>query len=315
MDQVLARSSAAVTVTATAVTLLDWLYVADYSGLTLIVDNVGGGGAAAISTLLVDNSDDGGATISTHGSNLLASGSIASGKAQAFSLVPTGSWIKVTAAVANLTTTAKLTLLASTSACRICTLADLKDRLGISVTIHDILLARIIKGMEAIFNKETKRTLILNAADVTEYYTGLSTLLQLKRYPVVSITTIRESEIYDFTNATVLTANDGYRIINGGKNGIIKRLYQNWLDTEDAIEIVYKGGYCAAGVTAETSETELPDDLREAAIMQASFIFKRKDDIGLTANSFQGGSISSFSAMDFLPLVKDILQNYRRPII
>jgi len=57
----------------------------------------------------------------------------------------------------------------------------------------------------------------------------------------------------------------------------------------------------------------MPADLREAAIEQATFLWKRKDDIGLSAVGFEGGSVSKFSAVELLPMVRQILDNYRRP--
>ena len=78
------------------------------------------------------------------------------------------------------------------------------------------------------------------------------------------------------------------------------------------IRVVYKGGYVAPADTVDTGETALPDDLREAAIEQSQFIFKRRNDIGLTSVSTNGMSISKYSAMDLLPNVKKILERYRR---
>jgi len=120
--------------------------------------------------------------------------------------------------------------------------------------------------------------------------------------------------LLDWTNIESLA---GFTIIveNAGAEGIIYSIYSNWFGGPDCIEIIYRGGYCAAGQTPGDGETAMPADLREAAIEQASFIFKRKDDIGLAGVGFEGGSISKFSAMKLLPLVEDVLKKYRRPQI
>jgi len=47
-------------------------------------------------------------------------------------------------------------LLADSVTGRICTLTDVKDRLGISDTEHDKAINRIISGLEAIFDGHTK---------------------------------------------------------------------------------------------------------------------------------------------------------------
>ncbi|RKY07919.1 MAG: hypothetical protein DRP56_04935 [Planctomycetota bacterium] len=195
----------------------------------------------------------------------------------------------------------------------LCTRDDIKDRLGIasSDTDHDDVIDQIILGFAARANSFTGRILIVTAADVTEYYTGGCNRLRLKRYPVISITTVIESWDYGF-DETALTANTDYRQLASGVEGYLFRMYNNWLTVPDGIQIIYRGGYCAAGVTPSGDEIALPDDLREAAILQCCFIFKRKDDIGLAGVSFAGGGFSKFEAVKLLPEVESILKSYRR---
>ena len=197
------------------------------------------------------------------------------------------------------------------SAGRICTLADVKDRLGESGVEHDTLLNRLIASLESMFDSYTGRSMIVPSADVTEYYSGRGPFLQLRRYPVVAITSIKEAVDYDFTAADALVANTDYRIVNNGLNGILVRIYSVWDALQDSIQVIYRGGYCAAGVTPGEGKTALPDDLREVAIEQAVYFFKRRDDLGLSSVSFQGGSISKFAPMDLLPIVKRVLDNYK----
>lgn len=199
----------------------------------------------------------------------------------------------------------------------ICTLNDVKTRLGhdLAGDEHDTALTSVIEGIQGIFENECQRKLFIPAADVTEYYTGQSDMLMVKRYPIVSVTSIKEAYDYDFDNADALTENDNFRILNGGKSGVIKRIHTRWQSQDDGIQIIYSGGFCAAGVEPEAGETALPSDLREAAIEQASFIYKRKDDIGLSAQSFGDASMSKFSRIELLPMVKAILKDHRRPML
>jgi len=194
---------------------------------------------------------------------------------------------------------------------RLCTLTDVKDRLGIENTDYDTVLSRIIAGLEFMFNTYTQRNLIVTASDITEYYTGSGAYLQLRRYPIVAITSIKSAIDYDFDSADALTADTDYRLINNGLSGIIYRICACWPFTPDATQVVYRGGYTAAGAVPGDGETALPDDIREASIEQACLFFKRKDDLGLSAVSFEGGSIQKFSSMDFLPFVKQTLESYR----
>jgi len=194
----------------------------------------------------------------------------------------------------------------------ICTLADVKERLGLSDE-HDSVITRIITSIEGIFNSYTKRKLIVTETDVTEYYSPEGNYLQLNRWPVVNITTLKQALDYNFDDADEFDANNGYRLVNGGANGIIYFPIYKPVEIPDSIQVIYRGSFCSAGQTPGEGEYAMPADLREAAIEQATFIFKRRDDIGLSGVSMQGGSISKFSDMELLPMVKQVLDNYRRP--
>lgn len=194
----------------------------------------------------------------------------------------------------------------------ICTLLDVKTRLGLDDTEYDDILTMIINGVDSIFDARTFRTLIAPATDITETYTGIGLYLSLAAYPVISITSIIESWQHNFATGTVLVDGTDYWQMSAGKNGILYRNIGSWMDRPDCTQVIYRAGYCAAGVTPEAGEHILPDDLREAAIEQSSLIFKRRDDIGLSAQGFDGGSVSKFSQLKLLPMVEDTLKHYRR---
>lgn len=201
----------------------------------------------------------------------------------------------------------------SGSSSGVCTTDDVKLRLGISDSDYDDMIAAIVAGLTGRFDAFCGRTLLLTAADVTEYYTGLSQYLQLGRYPLISITSIKEAWDRDFDNADALTAEDDYWPMSLGKNGIIFREAIVWPRKPDSIQVIYRGGYTAAGETPGSSESALPAGIREAAIMQATMVYKRRDDIGLSAVGFDGGSMNKFQAMKLLPDVEEVLKQYRRP--
>lgn len=316
MPELVAKTSAAIAVDEDLTTLLDWVNIESVSGFTLVVDNAGGGSANDITDVQIDTSEDGGVTPSLDQHDGVPAVPIASGKASQGTFTETAAFLRVRACcAAGEDTTAEAHLLADSVTGRICMLTDVKDRLGISDTEHDMAINRIISGLESIFDQHTNRNLLVNASDVTEYYSAISgeKRIVLNRYPIVSVTSIKESYSYDFAAVTALTEDTDYRLLRGGKNGILYRIYTNWAAFEDGIQVIYRGGYCSAGQTPGSSEFALPADLREAAIEQASFFFKRRDDLGLAGVSFEGGSISKFSSMDLLPMVKKILDNYKKP--
>ena len=314
MPELVAKTSEAVAVDEDLTTLIDWVNIELVSGFTIIVENAGGGSANALTDVQIDTSDDGGITPSLDQHAGVPAVPIASGVAKTGIFTETAKFLRVRATcAAGEDTTAGAVLLADSSAGRICTLADVKERLGLADTEYDLAINRIIVGLEAIFNTETRRQLLVTATDVTDYYAGMGGILQIKRYPIVSVTSIKEALDFDFASATALIADTDYRQLTNGENGMLYRLYKNWSQVPDSIQLLYRGGYCSAGQTPGEGEFALPADLREAAIEQASFIFKRRDDIGLSGVGFEGGSLSKFSAMKLLPMVEDILKNYRRP--
>jgi hypothetical protein len=190
----------------------------------------------------------------------------------------------------------------------LCLITDIKTRLGIGAE-NDAILTAIVAGVTGLIESFCNRKLILPSANVTECLSGGCEFIQLRYYPIVSITTLKETfGDFDFTNATALVANTDYRIVGGGEHGIIQRMYTNWPDGLDAVQAVYKGGYVAAGTTPGTGETAVPADLKELAILQCCHLFKRRDDIGLSSVSAMGGSVNVFSELNLLPIVKDGLR-------
>ena len=313
MAELIAKTSTAVAVDEDLTVLLDWLNIDSVSGFTIVVGNAGGGSANDISDVQIDTSVDGGVTVLTDRHAGVPAVPIASARAAVGTFTETAAYVRVRAkCAAGQDTTATAILSADSATGRICTLTDVKGRLGVSDTDYDTMISGIISGLDSVFESYTQRSLLLNAVDVTEYYTGLSSMLQLRRYPVVSITSIKEALTYDFAGETALTEDEDYHLMSGGKKGILYRIFMNWSRTRDSVQVIYKGGYCSAGQAPGAAEFAMPADLREAAIEQATFIFKRKDDIGLASVSFEGGSINKFSPMVLLPMVKTILDDYRR---
>jgi len=314
--ELIAQTAAAVAVDDDLTTLIDWTNIELFAGatFTLIVTNVGGGSADDLTDVTIDTSVDGGTTVLTDQHAGVPAVPIADGNSPSGTFTETAAFVRVRAVcTTDEDTTATALLLASTVSPRLCTLADVKERLGLTVTDHDILLARIVLGIVSVFEGHCEHPLIQTAADVTEYLSGRGTHLQLSRYPVISITSIKESWDWDFDSADALTANTDYRLVNDGVKGILYRCYTTWpRDIPDSVQAVYRGGYCPAGSAPGTGEISLPADLREAAIEQATLLFKRRDDIGLSGVGFDGGSISKFSKLELLPLVKEVLEKYRR---
>jgi hypothetical protein len=314
--ELVAKTSAAVAVSDELTTLLDWTSIESLSGFTVIIENAGGGSADNITDIQIDTSEDGGLTSVLDAHAGVPAVPIAAGAAKKGAFTETAKFIRVRALCGTDDDTTVIAFLMADSALgRICTLADVKDRLGITTAEYDIAINRIIVSLADLFDRYTNRNLIITTLPVTEYYFAAGPWLRVKRYPLVTLTSIKESYSYDFDNAVALVEDTDYRLVDDGAKGLIFRLAGIWPYLPDSIQVIFRGGYTAAGQTPAAGEVALPNDLRDAAIMQTSFIFKRRLDIGLISQSSDGGSISSFSAMDLLPLVKQTLDNNKRQII
>ncbi|MDH4203613.1 MAG: phage head-tail connector protein [Phycisphaerae bacterium] len=195
-----------------------------------------------------------------------------------------------------------------------CTLADIKDRIGEDGSDYDDVLNQINASVTDQFESYCGRKLIVTASDVTEYHTGLCHLLHLRRYPIVSITSVKESWTNDFVNDVEdLTENTDFRQASGGANGVLHKMYGTWACAFEAVQVIYRGGFCAAGVTPTGNEVALPADLREAGIQQNLFLFKRKSaDIGLSGQTFEDGGFQKHETGGIIKSVRETLDQYKR---
>lgn len=292
--------------------LIDWIDISGSQSLNLVVINDGEAEDNAIASLLLETSNDGGVTLASEATELLTA-PIALTASKTIAITPTTTHMRLKAACAeDESTQASAYLMADSIEGAICTLADIKTRLAITSTDYDIMIRAIVNGIERLFCNYCGREFIVPVSDITEYYSGQGARLQLRRYPLVSITSIKQSSFYDFDNADSLVADTDYRILNNGKEGILYRVNRQWLGLDDSIQIVYRAGYQAAGAQPATGFEPMPADLREAAIQQCCLVFKRRDDIGLSGVSFDGGSMNKFTSLDLLPLVKQTLEQYKR---
>lgn len=63
-----------------------------------------------------------------------------------------------------------------------------------------------------------------------------------------------------------------------------------------------------------THQKPVPDDIVEACIQQAQFVYQRRETLGLTAAGAQGGSFSAYAQDKLLPGVAETMRAYKRLI-
>src|SRR5207249_3865919 len=76
--------------------------------------------------------------------------------------------------------------------------------------------------------------------------------------------------------------------------------------------VTYAGGYVLPGTIPIGNQTALPDELEAACIEQTTYWYQRRNQLGLTSISGEGGSIQQFSSLDLLPHIRAILKAYER---
>lgn len=90
--------------------------------------------------------------------------------------------------------------------------------------------------------------------------------------------------------------------------GIIERVgcigWSGW-SMPETIKVTYTGGYLTDNAVG------CPADLKVAAITQAKILFDRRDQMGITGQSLEGGSISLLTPTNLPRAVTITLDNYR----
>lgn len=300
-----------VTLTDSATVVLDWVRIDDYADFTVVLSN--SGDTNAVTDAVLQLSADGSTVSDTVTLDLPAAGIAALTAYVSDTQTLDAAYARLVANCdSNLTTTVLGWLLAATVTPHLCTLADLKDRLGFNGSddvARDTELTRIAREVEALFDKLVGYPL-LKTTD-TFYLTGTgSRYLQVQAKPLLSVASVVVSYDYSYTD-DALVENTDYRLANGGKDGVLLRLYTSWPTQEESIKVVATAGYCGADVTPATGELALPADLRGAAIMQTCYQYSRKDDLGLQNVSGKSSSITKESDTGLLKEVELILDHYK----
>ena len=75
--------------------------------------------------------------------------------------------------------------------------------------------------------------------------------------------------------------------------GMIERVSGYFACGPKTVKVTYTGGYLT------DHAQDVPEDLRLAAVMQAKILFDRREELGLTGRSLEGGSINLLNTTDF----------------
>jgi hypothetical protein len=152
---------------------------------------------------------------------------------------------------------------------------------------------------------------LLRGVDVEELFDGGGRTILLGRWPVETIASVHVDDDQEWDADSLLESTD-YRLnktrgrLVYGSDGSV-----NWPDGVQNIRVVYTGGYVAAGSTAGTGQTAMPDAIRRAFRLQAGYEWRNRTHLGQQSVSAQGVNISLAPAK-LLPEVEEILWGLRR---
>jgi hypothetical protein len=128
-----------------------------------------------------------------------------------------------------------------------------------------------------------------------KYITGKLSMLHLDALPVASVSSV--TAVDDYGNSETLTEDEDFAISEYG----IKLLSQ-WQNVK--ITVVYTGGY---------SNDTVPDEIKQAAFIQAAYEFQAKEHIGAETVSTDGGTITR-PGLQLLIETKRMLNPYKHPL-
>lgn len=191
-------------------------------------------------------------------------------------------------------------------------LSDLKGRLGITDTTDDSIIENVIEAASRAIDRHCHRRFY--GVSETRYYTAEHGDALYLPDDLISVTTLKTDEDGDRTYEVTWATTD-YDLLpyNAATDGIP----YGWLETtpdgsysfpaniKRGVEIAGVFGYVAASTAA-------PDDVREACLLQATRLFKRKDTpFGLAGSPELGqGRMTTIPKLD--PDVQVFLAPYRR---
>jgi len=192
---------------------------------------------------------------------------------------------------------------------KLCTLANLKVRLGIEATLtdYDTQLDAVIEGVSARLQSHCNR-LFERSETASEEFSGDDTEIRVMRYPIELVTyfEVKDGERLGWQTATV--SDDSYVI----RRECVISLYSPIASSRSQCRVFYIGGYVLPGTDAEEGQTALPEDIRLACEEQCAHWWQNRDRLGVASLSAPSGAVTSFAQLDLLPNVKATLTRHVR---
>ena len=189
----------------------------------------------------------------------------------------------------------------------LCTLAEVKDWLGLTTATDDARLARLITAASEDIRQECNRS--FEPANYTESHSGYGygqVVLVTRQWPVISVASLM------IDNATIpaqpSAGRPGYTIINADSAGHVVLDGYEYARGKNNIQLTYRAGY------ADTHGVfDPPADLTQAAIDLVAYRYTGKSRIGQKSKTLAGETVTYIT--DHYPdSVTRVIQRYKRVI-
>ena len=258
------------------------------TSVTASVRNATGGGGEGISVEIADQTESGENTgalsVESDGSMYLRVSAASGGSMNLTGWVEVNEAGEVTAALTNL--------------------ARVKEYGDIGTSDYDSLLTSLILGVSAGMERYMGRKIVQRTAtDEKASPSGLQNMLPLRYYPIISITSIEEDGV-------ALVEDTDFELEEQDKaGGMVARIVSgeaaSWSAGTRNVKATYVHGYATT-----------PYDLVMAATDQVRHEFLQSKEggnrLGDTGQSTPSGSVINYAPHDWLPMVKRIMDSYRR---
>lgn len=168
----------------------------------------------------------------------------------------------------------------------------------------DALLDATILGVSQRLELAANRPLFKQTR--VELHNGGTPRIYVKAPPISSITSIVYASDYDFANGTTLSATE-YSVDPSDKKNVIYSTFGVFIGGCESLKVTYIGGYDSADAT----NSNLPDMLKQAATMQVIHVWKNRKHIGFDNVNMGEGLLSKISNRWLLPEVLDVVKSIR----
>jgi len=199
------------------------------------------------------------------------------------------------------------------------TLTQLKTWLSIDDLGEDDRLTAALQTASEMIGNYCRRTIEYVDADLTEQFDGGVSELLTQAWPIVSVASVKYSEICDFENAAAETADSDYRVVTSRGRIVRLPLGTTWTAGVECWQVVYRGGYWPPDELGEKpiGVPDLPDKFVKACLLQAAELRNRMTEPGykiVEGLAGGAGNIGYAPDMELVKSAKDLLIGERRVV-